>query len=257
MPEGFTAVLNDLDTNALLAAVVVFVVGGLFALVLRRFDIKDGVVFLTLLLLPFAVYGVGSGYISELTAPGGWGAKFRTWAGKDIEPTPLGDEIEDINIIEKSSLEALEQRRETLTPGRALAMTLQLGRGGYYNDRVIGAYTRTLLTFDPNLTVVFVDGDGRFVASSNGASVLAAMESGDQGQRLVDAIAGGDLLEIKRLVGHTNNAAKPGVTNPEAHDAMLRDGVESLIAVDDAGRPVGVVRRDDIVARLPVKLASG
>jgi CBS-domain-containing membrane protein len=192
-----------------------------------------------------------------LTAPGGWGAKFREVAGERIEPTPLGEEIEDINIIEKSSMEALEQRRETLTPGRALAMTLQLGRRGYYNDRVIGDYTRTLLTFDPNLTVLFVDADGRFVASSNGASVMAAMQGGEQGQRLVDAIERADLLEIKRLVGHTTSAAKPGLTNAEALDIMRKDGVESLIAVDDSGRPVGIVRRDDIVARLLVKLASG
>jgi signal-transduction protein with cAMP-binding, CBS, and nucleotidyltransferase domain len=37
---------------------------------------------------------------------------------------------------------------------------------------------------------------------------------------------------------------------------MLRDGVDSVVAVDERRRATGIVRRDEIVSRLMVKLAA-
>ena len=245
-----------LDMRALIVAGVVFLIAAGVAFALKRFDIKDGIVIVTLLILPAATYGIVSGYIAEISAPGGWGAKFRELAAQNIEPTPLAAEIEDLSIVEKSGLAALDERRATLVPGKPVAMTLQLGRRDYYSDSVIAAYARTLLTFDPKLTVIFVDENGRFVASSSGTSVMAAMQSGEQGSELVNAIENADLLRIKDLVGQTTNSVTVSTSNTAALAVMLRDGVESIVAIDDMQRPIGVVRRDDIVARLIVKLSA-
>ncbi len=37
---------------------------------------------------------------------------------------------------------------------------------------------------------------------------------------------------------------------------MLRDGVETLVVTDEFKKPVGVVRRDQIMARLMAELAG-
>lgn len=248
---------GSIDVTAVVFSVVALVLAVVVALGLKRLAIDNGVVFITLILLPFAVYGVASGAIAELTAPGGWGAKFRTVAREEIDPAPLGGEIVDLEVVAKSSLEALTRLRKNLTPGQALAMTLTLNRRNYYSPAAIASYAHTLSSFDPGLTVVFVEKDGLFRASSNGQSVLAAMQNEEVGAALVDAIERSDLASIKDLVGVTIRRVTAQTSNAEALEAMLDDGVDSIIAVDDRGLPIGVVRRDAIVARLLVKLASG
>ncbi len=37
---------------------------------------------------------------------------------------------------------------------------------------------------------------------------------------------------------------------------MLEDRVRSMVAVDEGRRPVGVVRRDDVIARMMAKLTA-
>ena len=66
-----------------------------------------------------------------------------------------------------------------------------------------------------------------------------------------------DIAEMKRRVGLTTGSASRETSNASALALMLDDGVRSIIVVDEMSRPVGVVRRDDIVARMLVKLASG
>ena len=248
---------TEFDIASLAVAVIIFLLAAGAVWALRRFEIKDSAIIVTLLVLPFAAYGIVSGSISELTGPGGWGAKFREVAAQDIDPTPLGGGIDDLRIVEKSSLAALEERRASLVPGKPLAMTLQLGRRGYYNDRAIASYSRTLLTFDSKLTIIFVDDNNRFVASTDGIRVIAAMDGAEQGPELVQAIENADLSRIRDLVGLTTSSVKADMSNAQALDMMLRDGVASIIATGDGGKPAGIVRRDDIVARLLVKLAAG
>ena len=247
---------TEIDIASLIVAAIVFLLAAGAVWALRRFEIKDSAIIVTLLVLPFAAYGIVSGSIAELTGPGGWGAKFREVAAEDIEPTPLGAGIDDLRIVEKSSLAALDERRASLVPGKPLAMTLQLGRRGYYNEQVIAQYSRTLLTFDTKLTVIFVDDNKRFVASTDGPRVIAAMDAGEQGAELVRAIEGANLSRIRDLVGLTTNSVKSDTSNAQALDMMARDGVASIVATDATDQPIGVVRRDDIVARLLVKLAS-
>ncbi|MEE8454687.1 MAG: CBS domain-containing protein [Limibaculum sp.] len=246
---------DKVDYTALGVAVAVFLIAAFIAWIIKRLNITDGVGFIALVVLPLAAYGVASGYVSEITTPGGWGAKFREVAGARIEPAPLADEIEDLMIIEKGGVSAIQRYRENLTPGRPIALTLQLGRSGYYNQRAIATYIRAFLTFDPMLTVVFEEGQRRFAGSSNGNSVLAALEL-DDNRRLLGAIEDADLLKLKDLIVLTTNFVTPVTTNSEALNMMLRDGVDAIVAVDDQRRATGIVRRDEIVSRLMVKLAS-
>lgn len=246
------------DSTAFGLACVVFVLAVGVAWAFRRFQITDSIGLIALIVLPLAAYGVASGYVAKISLPGGWGAEFRQIATAKIKPSPLADEVQDLNVIEKAGLSGIQQYRETLEIGKPIAISLRLGQGGYYNAAAIAEYIRAFQTFDPNLTVIFLEnGSGRFVASANGNSVLAAVEVKDDENRFVRALEASDLIGLKRLVVMTTASVHEDTTNAEALKLMVDDGVDAVIKVDAAGLAKGVVRRDDIIARLMIKLASG
>jgi len=251
--------LDHVDEFAVLGAVFVFVFAVFTTWLLRRLKITDSVVFMALLLLPLATYGIASGALQEMTLPGGWAFKFRELAKAEVEPAPLALEIKGLDLFAKEGISGLEEYRHSLTPGKPLALTLELGRRGYYQSRAITDYIRTFLSFDPHLTVVFEDAAHGFRASSNGTSVLAALaldiERGTD--NLVEAVENADLAQMKKLVALTTQSVTPATRNADALAMMLDDGVDSIVAIDDVGRPTGIVRRDDLISRLMVKLASG
>lgn len=252
-----------LDVSALCVAILVFVVVAAVSWLAKRFAVTDGVGFIALIALPVAAYGVVSGYISKINLPGGWGAEFRAIAAATIKPSPLVEEVSDLEIIEKAGLEALQRYREQVVPGKPIAISLELGRRGYYSEQVIAEYIRAFLTFDPLLTVIFVEHPGteqngtkHFVASTNGLSVLAALELTDYDRRFVRALDDADLLALRRLVVLTTNSVSRDTTNAEALRMMLEDGVDSIVKVDAQQVATGIVRRDVIVSQLLVTLAG-
>lgn len=247
----------QIDPRALGLAIFVFFLAVSVAWALKRFQITDGVGFITVILLPFIAYGVASGYVAKITVPGGWAAEFRQIAAAKIAPSPLPVEVEDLGIIEKAGIEAIRGYRENLQPGKPLAISLSLGRGGYYSPEAIAAYIRAFLTFDPNLTVLFVDAEtGSFVASSNANSVLAAVEVTGGEQPFIAALERGDLDLLRRLIVLTTATVSSSTTNTEALQAMVADGVDSIVKTNEAGVAVGLVRRDDILSRLMITLAT-
>ncbi len=246
------------NTGAFGLAVAVFLLAVGIVWLLRHFQITDSVGFIALIVLPIAAYGVASGYIAKISLPGGWGAEFRQVAMAQIKPTPLAAEVQDLSIIEKVGLSAIQDYRDKLEVGKPIAITLRLGRQGFYSESAITEYIRAFLTFDPNLTVIFIENQsGRFVASANGNSVLAAVEVQDPDRRFLHALEASDVLALKRLVVLTAASVSADTTNAEALKKMVDDGVDAIIKVDPAGQAVGMVRRDDIISRLMLKLAGG
>ncbi|MCP5088940.1 MAG: CBS domain-containing protein [Rhodobacteraceae bacterium] len=242
---------------ALTLALVVFVVAAFVAWGLKRFAITDSAGFIALIVLPIATYGIATGYISKISTPGGWAAEFREVASANVKPTQLVDEVEDISIIEKAGIDALREQRASVEIGKPIAISLQLGRQGYYNEHAIAGYIRSFLTFDPDLTMIFLEESGKFVASANGNSVLAALALTDYDQNLKNALENSDILALRQLLVLSTNAVRADTTNAQALQMMLNDGVDTIVKVDDTGRAVGIVRRSEILTRLMVKLASG
>lgn len=249
--------LDYLDTGALLIAVTVFAIAVLVAWLLKRFQITDSVGFLVVVLLPFAAYGVASGYVAKIALPGGWAIEFRQLAAAKVQPTDLIAEAQTIDVIAKGGAADIPAIRDGLTVGRPLAVSLQLGRTGYYQPAVIAQYLRAFMAYDPDLTVILVDeNSGGFVASASGQSVLAAVEGPETGNRLVDAIALGNIDDLAALVLLTRGKVTAETTNTEALQQMQDAGVDALIRVDDAGLPTGVVRRSVILGKLMLTLAA-
>lgn len=247
----------SVDSGALGIAFAVFAVAVLVAWLIKRFQITDSVGFLVVILLPFAAYGVASGYVAKVTLPGGWAAEFRQTAAAKVQSTDLIAEAQPIDVIAKGSAIDIPQIRDGLTIGHPLAISLQLGRQGYYRPDAIATYLRTSLAFDPDLTVIFLDvQSGAFVASTSGKSVLAAVDMEASADRLVDAVERGNLDDLARLVGLTRSFVTDTTTNTQALQMMQDDGVDALIRLDEGGAPTGVVRRDTIIGKLMLTLAA-
>ncbi len=123
-------------------------------------------------------------------------------------------------------------------------------------------YIKTFLTFDPDLTIIFVnDRTGRSNASTNASSVLAALTlqrgDGSYDDSFVRALEAGDLIALQRLVVLTTSSVTAETTNAEALRMMVDDGVNSIIKVDAEGTAVGIVRRDQIISSLMLGLTDG
>lgn len=248
----------SLDYTALLIAGGVFMLAVLVAWVLRRFQITDSIGFVTVVILPMLAYGVASGYVAKVSLPGGWAAEFRQVASAQIRPAPLAEEVESLEVIEKGGVSAIQSYRDSHVPGQPIAISLRLGRQGYYSGGAISQYIRAFLSFDPLLTVIFIDDQtDKFVASSNAVSVLAALEVQDYENSFMTALENVDLLALSRTVLLTSDFVRADTSNAEALQTMVAAGADSIIKVDDAGRAVGLVRREDTVARLMLKLAGG
>ena len=248
---------SAVDPVALGLAVGVFVLAVGVAWLLRRYQVTDSVGFIAVIVLPFAAYGVASGYVAKFSVAG-FALELRQIATAQIKPARLAEEVEDLSIIEKGGLAALQQYRDSLEVGKPIAISLRLGRLGYYNENAIADYIRVFQPFDPNLTVIFIEGEsGRFVASANGNSVLAAVVVQDFNKIFLNALEGSDLLALRRLVVLTTASVSAETTNAEALHLMVQEGVDAIIMVDPAGQATGVVRRDEIISRLMVKLAVG
>lgn len=247
-----------IDFPALWIAVAVFLGAVAVAWLLRRYQITDSIGFITVVILPVAAYGVASGYIAKISLPGGWAAEFRQVATAKVRPAALTEEVRNLDVIEKGGVGAIQSYREAHVAGEPIAISLRLGRQGYYSSDAIVQYIRAFLSFDPLLTVIFIDdATGKFVASSSAVSVLAALEVRDYEGGFMRAIETADLLSLGRNVALTTDFVRSDTSNADALQIMVKAGADAIIKVDDAGVAVGLVRRDDIVSRLMLELASG
>ena len=250
---------DRIDLTALVAALIVFIAAVTVAWGIKRFQVTDSVGFLVVIVLPLATYGVVSGYVAKLSLPGGWAAEFRQVAAASIKPTPISpDAVQDLQVFEKAGLDAIQSYRDQIVPGKPIAIALLVRRTGYYNTATIAEYIRAFLAFDPNLTVIFLESDSRhFVASTNANAVLAAVSVQDPNNRFLNALETADLLAMQKLLVLTTATVSQDTTNAEALQKMITDGVDAIVKVDSDKKAVGLVRRDEIISRLMLKLASG
>lgn len=209
----------------------------LLALILKRFQIGESTSFIALLLLPLGVWGVTSGAISEFSA-GGVTLKFREAAEAKVKISPLTDVVEDFQAIEKGGLSAIEGFTRALTPGKPIALVLKLGRPDYYVPSAVVLYLQALSSFDPELTLVVTDADGKFMVAADGRAVINFL-TGQNDFQAQEQFRAAD------------------ATNAQALSKMDELARRTLVALDSGGRPKGLAKRDAIVTHLLVQLASG
>ena len=137
------------------AAVLIAAVGILF-LVKQLLGSVDGSAFVAILLVPLIVYALASGRLAEFSGPGGWGAKFRSAATSQVETSDIIENAEALQAVEKGGLRHLRDAVERLNPDLPNALTLRVGRRGYYVPDAIVRYLKTLMAVGPSTYVVFV-----------------------------------------------------------------------------------------------------
>lgn len=242
-----------------LLAIIGTTLGMAIVAVLYNFGIRDSAIVIALLFLPMVIYLAVSGDVSEVTGPGGFSAKFRDFAETEVEAKRLGGdaeaEIQSIQIVEKSSREALRRRMEHIGTDSNLVMTLELGRRSYYSPSAVRAYVEALRGKNDKLLIIFVSGDGDFIASSTASSFISAMQDHESANDLVQAIEDGNIDQVGEQILLQYTSIPLGVSNATALRKLIDSGVDAMIAIDNRAKPVGIVRRDDIMAQMLVKLA--
>ncbi|MFA1626953.1 hypothetical protein ACDY96_30750 [Rhizobium mongolense] len=227
----------------------------LLALILKRLQIGESTTFIALLLLPLGVWGIASGTISEFSA-GGVALKFREAAKAEVKLLVT----EDFQPVEKGGVSAIEGFMRTLTPGKPVALVLKLGRPGYYAPAAVLLYLQALSSFDPELTLVVTDAEGKFAAAADGRAVinfLTGQNDFQAQQRFREALDAPEASKLLQLPGFTSEAIAADATNAEALTKMDELARRTLVALDGEGRPKGLAKRDAIVTHLLVQLASG
>jgi hypothetical protein len=233
------------------AAALCVAIGAVVAL--QRLGVGEAGVVIAVLAAPLLVYLVASGDVSELSGPGGLSAKFRNTAQA---PVNAAADIEALQLVGKTSLDELMARATRLRPGVPVALTFRLRGGDAYDRYAMERYLERLLRIDPDLVIAFLDDDGKLVASTDGAGVVSVIANDHLGAQFETAMKAGDLDALRALTALSVATVSRSETNAQALRRMLDDKVKSLVAVDDARRPVGVVRRDDIVAKLMASLSA-
>jgi len=225
------------------------------AFLLKRYQIDLAVTYAIIVIAPLVIYLVLSGDVSEIAGPGGISAKFKADARAPVETSA---EIEALEVVAKSIMPGPLDRSRQFRPGAPIALTLKLqDPGAGYDWFAVRDYVTALSDIDPDLTVIFVTTDGVFRASTDGMAIKSVIANDHLGQRLEQALVSGDLSQLKTLVPVSEKAVERAESNAAALKRMNETGVKSLVAIDQTGRPVGVVRRDRIVAKLVESLAGG
>jgi hypothetical protein len=164
--------------------------------------------------------------------------------------------------VEKGGLEALQNAGHAVDRGKPVALTLQLGRERYYQRSAVRMYIETLRIADPQMTVLFPDRERRFVVMAEATAVLGLLKEPQQSQPpeqqdgLIRAIENNDVAFLRSLPGFHWQTITSERTNAEALQLMREADARAMVVVDSEQRPIGVVKRDDIMARLLVELAG-
>jgi hypothetical protein len=241
------------------SAVVLLAAVGVLFLMKRLLGSVDGSAFVAILLVPLIVYALVSGRLAEFSGPGGWGAKFRLAATSQVETSDIIENAEALQAVEKGGLRNLRDAVERLNPDLPNALTLRVGRRGYYAPGAIVQYLQTLMAVGPSTYVVFVgETNGQFLGSASASQVIALLES--------DATRGEFMSELERGNVETafqgydflvRQSLSPGDSNKMALQKFLDTNAQALVVVSsDAKKPIGIVDRDRLMTRLMVNLAG-
>jgi len=246
--------------QAVLIACGIFALGLGLAVWNSRWKFADNATFVAIFLTPLLVYGIASGMVREFTGPGGWGAKFREAAQAKVAVTAtsltsLAEVVQKVEMVSKGGPAELAGLGASLPRNKPVALTFQLGQPGY-NVQLARQYIQLMLLTDPQMSVLVIDKDRRFVAMTEGTTMLTMLNNPAQGQQIIAAISDGRPDYLLGVPGFHVNTVKADDSNATALERMRVENVQSIVVVDDDKRPAGIVKRDDLVARLLEKLAT-
>jgi hypothetical protein len=244
---------TDKNRRALVLSIAYMAAGILLALTFSRWGIDLGVTFGIIMFAPVLLYLIASGSISEFSGPGGFGAKFRVAAAAPVKTAAT---IQGLELVHKGDRQAIITRARGLTPGKPVALTFVLNDPAALAGHAIEDYIHILRKIDPDMSVLFVHQNETFAASTDGARVEAVASNDHFGAEFILAVQTGDMAKLRELVSASNRSIGEDASNAEALRILNEAGLKSIVAVDRDQKPVGVVRRDRIIAELLAGLSG-
>ena len=244
-------VLALVGSGAILAVAV-----ALLLLRSRMHEKFDGTTFIAILLAPLIVYGILSGRLAEFSAAG-ISAKFQAVAEMEIDPTAIVEDADQLDVVSKGGSGMLRDFVGRLDPKKPNAMSLSVGRTGYYQAGAIETYIRTLQGAGSGTYIIFIDNaSGKFIGSAAAEQILALLADPDAAQAFMQELefpSDPPFSSFRFLVRESLTASD---TNAVALDKFLESGAQALVVLDDKGEPTGLVDRDRLMTKLMKTLAA-
>jgi hypothetical protein len=245
------------DLIALAVAVGAFTVMAVLVFLSKNAGgIHDTPVLVALIMVALFAYALISGRVTELSAPGGWAAKFREHANTRVEAAVLPVEG-NMDLVPKRGVRDLKRQLPSFGDTRPIVLRLTAGdpNEGYSNEG-LKHYMKALGQFPNFKFVIIVDGSGSLIGNLKQEAFTRMLETVD-GEELIQAVHGGDEARLKSFPGIITAVATTKSTNAEALAVLDRQSLDALVLVDAATRvPQGVAARDAIVTKLLLGLAQ-
>lgn len=199
-------------------------------------------------LSPAVIWLLATGQLAEFSGFG-VGFKLREASAKPFSLTLEGSKIEPapLTLGEKAGIAEIPE----LVRRRVAALTLQLGRRGYYYGPAIRQYLEELTRYDFFRYCVFTGADGKFRALVPAKILLDQIRW--QNVDIVKVIEEGSVNLLDGLV-----TASVAVTNNK-RDALKKmddNNLAELPVVNEAGRFVGIIDRDKLTSSILLELVT-
>ena len=245
-------------SSALGLAIAILVLSIAFAVANKHYKVASQSTFIWLLILPLIVFGVASGLVKKLTAPGGVSAEFgdvaREPVGKSARTTPpdvsLTQEVAD--AIAKQATPPNSSEIEALVDGQPIFLTLTLGEQFYTPNGLID-YIKFIMQKDKDLLVVFVDKNNKFWAMADPNKLLLFVRDQTMAKNLIDEIKAGLLPKVPVLIFEPLHE---DTSNAQALQTMVKNNLRAMVVVNKDNEPKAIAERDKIVAQLVTQLAA-
>ncbi len=246
------------DTLAIVGSAAVLLVAVALLFVRSRMQEKfDGTTFIAILLAPLIVYGILSGRLAEFSAAG-VSAKFQAVAEMEIDATAIVQGADQLDVVSKGGSSTLHDFVERLDPKHPNAVSLGVGRTGYYQPDAIETYIRTLQSVGSGTYVIFIDeATGKFIGSAGAEQVLALFANPETRQGLMGELEHPSELPFSDFRFLVRESLAPTDTNAVALDKFLASGAQALVVLNDKGEPTGLVDRDRLMTKLMKTLTAG
>ena len=212
----------------------------------KEFKIETS--WLALSLAPVVIWLITTQQLSEFS---GFGLAFKL---NKVTSTPVSLELDgDMIRPEQVSSGGKEGigKIESFKRNRVAAVTLELGRQGYYNNQAIKKYLVELTPFSFFRYVLFQNKSGEFRGIISGDKMLEEMQHGNV--NLVQLIESNDVSSID---GYTNISVTAGSSKQISLQLMDEHGLSELSVINESKVFVGVVERDKITSSIVAQLVS-
>ncbi len=234
-----------------------FLAPGLFVIWIANshLGIKGDAVFVSVLVLPVLIYLIVSGRLKEFKGPGGLEAKFAETATETVNPAyeSVEPSTEEMQVAAKEGFRALQKRKQDLDESRPIAMTMVLGKQGYYSRDAVLAYIESLSQYRNFKFVVFLDDKSRFVAYMPFWAVRSLLQTAG-GEDFISTINEGRLMDLFKVPGIIKDPIFVDETNAQALKKMMDQNLEALVVVDKNKALKGIVERDYILSAMILSL---